>query len=305
MKNIKDIQVKLNKILNIKLVVDGDYGPSTTFAVKLFQKKYNLIQDGILGPITNARINKEFDKLSKSANTLLSFNKERFVIFVDAGHGGIDDNEVYTTSGKRGYHLGLDLHDGANYYEGLENRIVAEQFIEECTKLGIMCIRTYHPWKDASLGYRTELVRSYLKRGYYGYMHSFHSNAIAESNSKSKLSNTRGFMSFNTKGDSFSDEISTIHFNNVKRIIGKDNWVFRTQSMDDEDVDFEVNFQILRETDLPCFDNFGSILEEWGFHTSDIDTQFIINTRNERVQAAIDTAIEVKKILNLKKDELS
>jgi len=296
--NVKDLQYKLKKVLNRNISIDGDYGNTTKQAVWDFQGLYNLYVDGVAGEKTMAVLNRAYNALHKENSNLLNLGKKRFVIFVDAGHGGINDNGNYTTSGKRAYHNGRELHERGHYYEGYENRIVAEAFIEACMNKGIMCIRTYHPSKDTSLSYRTDLIRSYLRRGYYGYMHSFHSNAIASSNSQSKMEATKGYMVFNTRGDTFSDDIATIHYNNVKDEIGEGNWNFRVQKQDDGDIDFEVNFQMLRETDLNEFENFGAILDEWGFHTSGEDCQFILDSREQRINACLKTAQWVKQKLN-------
>ena len=106
-------------------------------------------------------------------------------------------------------------------------------------------------------------------------------------------------MVFNTRGDTFSDKIATEHMKNVKLSIGEDNWNFREQNKVDGDADFEVNFQILRETDLSEFNWFGSILDEWGFHTSKADCEFITDSINRfhRVQTCLQTAKWVKKEL--------
>ena len=293
--NVKDLQYKLKKVLNKRITVDGDYGNGTKQAVWEFQELYNLHVDGIAGTNTIAVLDRVYKAMHVNNSNLLTFNKNRFVVFVDAGHGGISDSGEYVTSGKRGYHKELNLHDGGHYYEGYENRIVAEMFIEELTKKGIMAIRTYHPYKDTSLSSRTELVRSWLKRGYYGYLHSFHSNAISSTNSSSKLENTVGYCVYSTRGDNLSDEITEQHFNNVKSTVS--DWKFRTQGSDG-DSDFEANFQLLRETDLKEFDKFGSILDEWGFHTSGKDCQKIIETRDERVSACLKTAKWVKNKLD-------
>jgi len=296
--NVKDLQYKLKKVLNRNISVDGEYGNTTKQAVWDFQGLYNLYVDGIAGEKTIAVLNRAYNALHKENSNLLNFGKKRFVVFVDAGHGGINDNGNYTTSGKRAYHSGHQLHERGHYYEGYENRVVAEAFIEACMDIGIMCIRTYHPHKDTSLSHRTDLIRSYLRRGYYGYMHSFHSNAIASSNSVSKMEATKGYMVFNTRGDTFSDDIATAHYEHVKDEIGVNEWNFRTQEYNDGDIDFEANFQMLRETDLNEFKDFGAILDEWGFHTSSADCQFIIDSREERVKACLKTAQWVRQQLN-------
>ncbi len=297
--DVKDLQYKLRKVLNRSLSVDGDFGPSTEYAVKLFQSLYNLTVDGVAGPITQAKLDKVYDILHRQNSGLLHFGKRRFVVFVDAGHGGVNDDGRYETVGKRAYHKGERMHERGHYYEGYENRLISEAFIEECTDAGIMCVRTYHPFKDTKLSTRTELVRAWLRRGYYGYLHSFHSNAISSRTTPEKLEATRGLMVFSTRGNTFSDAIATQHFDNIKTMIGADNWRFRKQT-GDGDVDYEANFQLLRETDLKDFPWFGAILEEFGFHTSKTDTKFITDPkiRGKRVVAAVQTAKWVKKQLN-------
>lgn len=300
---VKNLQYKLKKILNRSLSIDGDFGPSTEAAVKLFQSLYGLIPDGHVGPITNLKLMHVYKTMFADNSDLLHFGKRRFVVFVDAGHGGINEKGTYVTPGKRAYHKGEAMHERGHYYEGFENRLIAEAFIEACTDVGIMCVRTYHPYKDTSLSDRSEIIRSWLRRGYYGYLHSIHSNAISVSkNTPEKLDATRGFMVFSTRGNNFSDEIATQHFNHVQTIIGPDDWRYRTQDSQDGDEDYEVNFQILRETDLNEFNWFGAILEEWGFHTSKTDAQFIIDPKNreKRVAAALATAKWVKEKLAYK-----
>ena len=287
---VKVLQIQLNKILGTKLVADGYYGTKTENAVKDFQAMYNLVQNGICEGLTSELIftiyNKKIDE-----NNLLTFGADRFVVFVDSGHGGINDKGEYVTPGKRAYHHGHELHQNGNYYEGYENRLAAERFIELCTDNGIQTIRTYHPYKDTSLSERTELVRAYLKRGYFGYLHSFHSNAISHTNSKEKLEATRGFMVFNTRGDNFSDQIATQHFKNVAENV--ENITLRPNNIDG-DVDHEANFQMLRETDLNDFSNFGAILDEWDFHTSAEGCENIIRSREQRAKACLLTAQWVK-----------
>lgn len=50
------IQYLLNQQINAKLSVDGIYGPKTTAAVKVFQKKVKVPVDGIVGPMTYPKL---------------------------------------------------------------------------------------------------------------------------------------------------------------------------------------------------------------------------------------------------------
>lgn len=294
---VTDIQRKLKKVLNINLSIDGDYGKSTTAAVVKFQQLYGLAVDGKVGPTTQTKLEEAYSAMTKENSKLLNFGKRRFVVFVDAGHWGIDDNGNYAKTGKYYKHEGAEMHEHGYFYEGYENRLAAEAFIEALTQKGIMAVRTYHPFRETSLADRADIVKGYLRRGYVGYLHSFHSNAIGTENTKDKLDRTTGFQTYTTLGSTFSDKIAQEHFNIVRRSLG-DNWNVR-QQLQDGDADHEANFQILRETDLEEFTNFGSILEEWGFYTSEQDTKFIINetTRQVRVSCALALALWVQREL--------
>lgn len=295
---VRELQKMLNSILRLNLTLDGIYGKATQYAIARFQHKYasTSYEDfGVADWATRVRIKNIYTQLQTN-EPLLTFGKERFVVFVDAGHGGIDDDGRYTTIGKRAYHPKEEMHTEGHYYEGHENRLVAEAFIEACTELGIMCIRTYHPYKDTSLSDRTNLVRAYLKRGYKGYLHSFHSNAISSSNSAQKLLDTRGFMVFTTLGNTLSDKIADKHYE-YTRESNNPKWNYRKDKKDGDN-DYEANFQILRETDLKDYhDKFGAILEEYGFHSSRYDAQHIIDSRDVRVATALKTALFVQKTL--------
>ncbi len=293
-KKVKELQNKLNKILNTNISVDGDFGMNTEVIVRQFQKKYKLKEDGVVGNYTWKQIELQYNK--KEDTSLMTFDKDRFVVFVDAGHGGIDDAGNYTTSGKRAFHAGIKLHRNGHYYEGYENRVVSEMFIEKCTKSGIQIVRTYHPYKDTPLSKRCDIIKGWLDRGYYGYLHSFHSNAIASSNSPAKMLGTIGFSVYTTTGQNLSDKIADAHMQNVQLKVG--DWKYRYQDKDDMDSDYEANFYILRNTDLIFYPKFGAILEEFGFHTSAVDCQFIIEKRQQRVEAALITALWTKEMMS-------
>jgi N-acetylmuramoyl-L-alanine amidase len=218
------------------------------------------------------------------------------VVFVDAGHGGMTLAGDYTTSGKQAYHPDLTLHDNGYYYEGYENRLVAESFIEKCTAAGIQTIRTYHPYKDTPLSDRVELIKSYLDRGYYGYLHSFHSNAISYRNSKDKLENTIGFMCFTTTKNNHSDIIAWEHIRNVRNQFP--DWHYFGGDDPKGDNDIEKDFYIISKSELSTQPKYGAILEEFGFHTSSKDCQFIVDNRESRSLAALKTAIYAQRYFN-------
>lgn len=54
--DIKTVQTKLKKWGYYTGAIDGINGPKTIAAVKAFQKKYGLTQDGVVGPLTAAKM---------------------------------------------------------------------------------------------------------------------------------------------------------------------------------------------------------------------------------------------------------
>ena len=111
---VSTLQKMLKKILNNGMKVDGHFGLHTERAVIQFQTLYNLTPDGLVGSQTMRKLEEQY------ADMIISSIKnigDKFVVFVDAGHGGIDDNGYYKTSGKRAYHEALELHDSGWYYD--------------------------------------------------------------------------------------------------------------------------------------------------------------------------------------------
>ena len=53
---VEEIQIMLNLVNKKQLTVDGDFGSKTLAAVVMFQKKYKLTPDGIVGNMTYAKL---------------------------------------------------------------------------------------------------------------------------------------------------------------------------------------------------------------------------------------------------------
>lgn len=294
------LQTSLKRLGFYYASIDGHFGPQTNLAVINFQKAANISIDGVVGPKTWNSITYHLGMLK------IKPNKEWFTVFIDAGHGGIHPTTLdYQTNGKLMHH-GLDKFDGhiknGTYYEGLENRIIADNVSHELHRLGINTVKLYHPYKDTPLRDRINLVKSLEGIGYWGYVHSFHSNAISLSNRKDKLESTQGAIIFTTRGQHpLSDPIGQIHYENWKSFLEEKKrtngapWLWDKSTID-KDADMEANFQILRQAESPYI---GAILEEFGFHTSLADTKFITNAniRKNRVLAAVKTAIKAKEFL--------
>ena len=66
--NITEVQTRLKKWGYYTGNVDGINGPLTISAVKRFQRKYGLVQDGIVGPLTAAKMGISVSGGSSSSN---------------------------------------------------------------------------------------------------------------------------------------------------------------------------------------------------------------------------------------------
>jgi N-acetylmuramoyl-L-alanine amidase len=273
------------------LTIDGRFGFITELRVQDFQRKYGLTVDGIAGRHTFA--------------ALEEVTKDKFMIAIHGGHGGLDPSTgKYATdpsTGKRYQHKGIALHTSEGwFYEGVENRIIANAVAEELRQRGIFVMVTHHPYKCdyGHLRMHANKILPYLQSGYKGYMHSFHSNAISTSNSKEKLDKTRGGWVFTSKGLTFSDEVAKVLLEQWLMNFG--SWT-RLRDRKDEPTansDAEANFQVLRDVERIGNKMFGAILEEFGFFTSVIDAAFIIEpeTRKKRIQCAINTALKIREL---------
>ncbi len=74
--NTREVQTRLKKWGYYTGNVDGINGPKTISAVKKFQKKYGLVQDGIVGPLTAAKMG-----LSVSGSSSSSYNSnDRYLL---------------------------------------------------------------------------------------------------------------------------------------------------------------------------------------------------------------------------------
>lgn len=279
---VSELQKSLNKI-GYTIVIDGVFGTITKFAILDFQSKNGLVPDGIVGKKTRTKINAAVLAASMPFDT-------GFIAFIDAGHGK-------NTEGKRAYHEGAELHNGGWYYEWYENMLVAEMTIKELTARGINCVRTKSSLTvDTGLTKRANNVKSWLDHGYYGYLHSFHSNAISSKSSPERLESTRGVTIWNTKGDNLSDKIATFYHETATKILGAEH-TQRQQDSQDGDPDYEANFTILAQTNLDKYPNFAANIEEFDFHTSRAGCEFIISHRKERVQIAVNTILHARNLI--------
>ena len=198
------------------------------------------------------------------------YNYDKLIVFVDAGHGGIHPNTGrYTTGGKRfrhEQHIGK-LHGNGWFYEGVENRIIAEAYIQALSIHQIPYVRLYHPYEDTPLRARADVANYYLSKGYGGFCISFHSNA-------SEAHSTEGISIWTYPGQNKSDEIATNLFENLEKVFPKE-WLLRQDG--DGDPDYEANFQIFRQTTMPC------IMGEFFHFDHPADVLRLMNKTNQQL----------------------
>lgn len=175
------------------------------------------------------------------------------ILFLDAGHGGLSPQCSYTTFPDKCFrHIKGDFHNGLWFYEGVSNRNIAEMLYIKLTALkSLKVLKTYHPYKDTPLKTRTLFANTeYQKRKERALFLSLHSDA-------SKGHNASGFTVYTSPGQTSSDPIGTIIFDNVKEEFGKEI-KYRTDTIDG-DHDKEEKFHVLQKT------NMSAVLLEWLF----------------------------------------
>ena len=304
--NVTELQIRLNLVLLLSLVPDGGFGGMTQAAVMKFQRAAGLKESGIVDDRTWNSIGIKYDSLPK------------FVVVLDAGHGGIDPTSgEYTTpatDGKRYTHKGAVLHNGGDtFFEGVENRIIAEMAMAQLLKLGIMVIPAHHSFKhywgtsDAGeeLKRRGYWAAPYLKRGFKGFYYSIHSNAAGDpkKQTKAEIDAIRGGIMFTTKGETKSDlvarkmlELWTLEFGS--------KWV---RLLDEKESakhggaiglgsDYEENFGVIRHSEnmakeLGCL-WWAALLGEFDFFTSEEAAKWIMQpeTRGKRTKCIVELA---------------
>ena len=101
------------------------------------------------------------------------------VLFIDAGHGGIDEQGNYTTAPSKQHKFSQGFHESGWYYEGVSNRRLAAEFMAQASRMGFLCIPVYHPSKDTSLSVRTATANHMANALDVDSIYiSFHSNAF-------------------------------------------------------------------------------------------------------------------------------
>lgn len=173
-------------------------------------------------------------------------------IILDNGHGE-------ETAGKRSPIWG----DGTQLFEYEFNRDVVKRLSTLLTQNGIDHVVLVPENWDVPLSERCNRANKiYDETNGDCVLFSVHANAGGGT----------GIEFYTSKGNTKSDEIATILFDNAKKEFEKDGWKMRTD-LTDGDVDKEANFYILRHTKAPA------VLAEWFFMDTEKDCKFIMSDK--------------------------
>jgi N-acetylmuramoyl-L-alanine amidase len=185
----------------------------------------------------------------------------RNLLLIDAGHGGVNLQGVYTTPGKRSFFKGKKLTNGENFYEGVSNRRFASLLAKECEKLGIPYEFLHEPIRDTPLAERVLKANTLAKKYDKTLLISLHSDWIDNPS-------VRGFSVWTTVGETASDKVATAIHQEISKTMPM---LKARKDLSDGDVDFENQFYILR------FSNMPSVLCEYLFFSNAEDVECICN----------------------------
>jgi len=187
----------------------------------------------------------------------------KYIYLLDAGHGGIDDNNVYTTSGKRSP-IWKDTNE--QYFEGEGNRIIRDELAVELSRKGIKYHYVSVGSKDVGLKERVAVINAYCDA--YGkdnvILISIHSNGASNPLGQ-------GWEVYTSRGQTKSDPIATVFYNEALQEFPRRK--FRKDTKDG-DVDKEANFYIIAKSKCRA------ILTENFFMTNKYECQNILLTKS-------------------------
>lgn len=179
-------------------------------------------------------------------------------VFYDCGHGGISPKGVYTTYPSKMFdHRQGEFHNGSIFYEGVKNRIYGNEVMRLLRDAGVNVVKVNHHWQDNDLKSRVDLANLYNKTVQKGFYVSEHSNATSKHNA-------RGISVWTSPGQTTSDILA----NNFSKMLNQTTEasvgrIKQLQDLKDGDSDYEANFYVLVNTDMPAvlvenlfFDNY-------------------------------------------------
>ena len=182
------------------------------------------------------------------------------IIFIDAGHGGLNRVGEYTTAPSKMFrHTRGTFHQGSTFFEGVWNRVLTNQVMRKLDRLGITYMPLHHDYLDNSLQHRVDMANWYARKFQRSLVISTHANAFSSHTA-------RGFEIYTSPGTTESDKVASIHWNNVnslRALYAKGTSITMRTTPSGSEHDNEANFFILRKTNMPAilvehlfFDNY-------------------------------------------------
>lgn len=241
--HIENKVVEAGQSLNVKVVIDGSKRKVGKSSIATTAKWSDGTQSNVL-------ISGEIVEHSIS-------DVPKYVIYLDAGHGGVDVDGRYTTRGKSFKHSKGEFHDGTMFYEGVSNRLSADILKPMLESEGFEVVVIYEPVADISLTERVNRANSHWRNGKRpGLLISLHSNAV----SAERAGQARGFLVYTSVGETPSDVIAHDLLDEYEKIFP--NLRVRRDSRN-SGPDYEANFTMLSRTVMPAilpenlfFDNY-------------------------------------------------
>lgn len=153
---------------------------------------------------------------------------------LDNGHGGVKKRK-YQTQGKRS----PQWTDGPILYEGEFNRSIVARLVELLTAANIGYTMICPEQEDITLGERVRRANAIYKEDRTAILVSVHANA----------GGGRGYEIFTSPGETRSDAIATIFFEETAKVFPSRKM---RQDTSDGDPDKEAEFYILTKTNCPA-----------------------------------------------------
>lgn len=191
----------------------------------------------------------------------LNEGKSNYLWILDAGHSGVDKNGKYLTGPAK-----MHAFDDFTIYEGVINRKITDQLIEQLEVLKIDFATVYDSVEDTPLYQRTTAADNIYRKDKRAVYLSIHSNAGGGS----------GFEIFTSPGQTKSDKIANIFCETYKKNFP--DYPFRSDKADG-DADKEADFYVLRKTDCP------SLLVENLFFDNKHEAELLISDTGQEMIA--------------------
>jgi len=208
----------------------------------------------------------------------------RYTWLLDNGHGGVDENGVYTTcpnwtKNPDTWHK-MHVHNGVPIFEGEFNRKVVDAIAEKLWYLEIAYRLVVDEDEDITLKERVNRTNNYQSTLKNCIFISIHGNAFN--------GNAMGYEVFTSKGQTDSDLIAEVFA--IKMALAFPKKVMRWD-LSDKDRDKEASFYVLKNTNCPA------LLTENFFFDNKEDAKLMMSDEGvERIaQAHVDAIVKIEK----------